>query len=69
MFKRVVVAVLMVAALAVSAPGSTVAEAQEEWCGPPRCDWPPPWCEPIVRCAYVPWLGGWFCWFEYPCSA
>ncbi len=68
MFKRVVVAVLMVAALAVSAPGSAVVEAQGE-CGPPYCDWPPPGCEPIVRCAYVPWLGGWFCWLDYPCSA
>ena len=68
MFKRVVVAVSMVAALAVSAPGSAVVEAQGE-CGPPYCDWPPPGCEPIVRCAYVPWLGGWFCWLDYPCSA
>lgn len=68
MFKRVVVAVLMVAALAVSVPGSAVVEAQGE-CGPPHCDWPPPGCEPIVRCAYVPWLGGWFCWWDYPCHA
>ena len=55
MFKRVVVAVLMVAALAVSVPGSAVVEAQGE-CGPPHCDWPPPGCEPTVWCVYVPWL-------------
>ena len=68
MFKRVVVAILMVAALAVSVPGSAVVEAQGE-CGPLHCDWPPPGCEPTVRCVYVPWLGGWFCWLDYPCDA
>lgn len=68
MFKRVVVAVLMIAALAVSGPGSAVVEAQGE-CGPPRCDWPPPGCRPTVQCAYVPWLDVWLCWFEYPCNA
>ena len=68
MFKRVVVAVLLVAALAVSVPGSAVVEAQGK-CGPPHCAWPPPGCELIARCAYVPWLGVWLCWWEYPCFA
>lgn len=67
MFKRVVVAALMVAALAVSMPGSAVVEAQGE-CGPPHCDWPPPGCEPVVWCVHT-WFGGWVCFVVYPCDA